>query len=94
MRILAIYAFTHRIILYITSNGFDLDCATCRIDSKRQIVSDLKRWREVVDNNRGFKWNFGKRLSCILCFLHGNLFYLHGYNCSEGENLILTSFWL
>lgn len=55
MRILAIYAFTHRILLYITSNEFDLDCATCRIDLKGKFFPSLKRWREVVDNNRGFK---------------------------------------
>lgn len=43
MRILAIYAFTHRILLYIISKEFDLDCATCRIDSKRQIVSEFEK---------------------------------------------------
>lgn len=43
MRILAIYAFTHRMLLYIISNGFDLDCAPYRIDSKRQIFSEFEK---------------------------------------------------
>ena len=52
MRILAIYAFAHRILLYIISNEFDLDCAKTR---KGKYFPSLKRSREVVDDDRGFK---------------------------------------
>lgn len=63
MRILAIYAFTHRILLYIISNEFDLDCP---FTPKGKLFPSLKRWREVVDNDRGFKGKSGISIKIIM----------------------------
>ncbi|PAW28108.1 hypothetical protein BKC07_15765 [Peribacillus simplex] len=64
---------------------------------KGKFFPSLKRWREVVDNNRGFKGKSEiliKDYHVYNVFLHSDLFYIHGYNCIQGENIILTSFWL